>query len=288
MQSGIGEGSSIAGRERSRDSRRFFATHPVFTLREFATERQTTSARVKPLLTYHRRAGHIVSLRRGLYATVWEAAEGAAPDPLLVAAKLTEDATLAYASALTWHGLAHSARFVFPVLSKLPARPALINGVTYRFTLPPAALGERGLVTEVEKKQRDGVTTAVRVTTLERTLVDALDRPTLCGGWEEALHSLEGLAGIYLDGEAVVRYALALQNATLAAKVGYFLETNLAELVGVTTGHIAALRPYAPHTPHYATRERRDAARLVHGWNLLVPVLRGEINGGINGKDGLL
>lgn len=61
----------------------------------------------------------------------------------------------------------------------------------------------------------------VRVTSLERTLVDALDQPDLGGGWEEIWRSLETIEFFDLDG--VVQYTLLLDNATTAAKVGFFL-----------------------------------------------------------------
>ena len=64
----------------------------------------------------------------------------------------------------------------------------------------------------------------MRVTGLERTLVDVLDRPDLTGSWEEIWRSLESLE--FFDIEQVIEYVLLLENATTAAKVGFFLERH--------------------------------------------------------------
>ena len=52
-------------------------------------------------------------------------------------------------------------------------------------------------------------------TSLERTLVDVLDRPDLTGSWEEIWRSLESIE--FFDIEQIVEYVLLLENATLAS-----------------------------------------------------------------------
>ncbi|OGA43455.1 MAG: hypothetical protein A3G24_12650 [Betaproteobacteria bacterium RIFCSPLOWO2_12_FULL_62_13] len=64
----------------------------------------------------------------------------------------------------------------------------------------------------------------MRATTLERTLVDVFARPDLAGGWEEIWRSLETVE--FFDLDVVVQYVLLLENATTAAKVGFFLEQH--------------------------------------------------------------
>jgi predicted transcriptional regulator of viral defense system len=69
----------------------------------------------------------------------------------------------------------------------------------------------------------------VLVTSLERTLVDVLDRPYLCGSWEEIWLSLESIE--YLDMDQVLKYAFLLANSTTIAKLGFFLETHREPLM---------------------------------------------------------
>jgi predicted transcriptional regulator of viral defense system len=69
----------------------------------------------------------------------------------------------------------------------------------------------------------------LRIASLERTLVDALDRPDLSGSREEIWRSLESVEFFNLD--KVVEYGLLLGNATTGAKVGFFLEQHRKPLM---------------------------------------------------------
>ncbi len=253
----------------------FFAAHPLFTTRElegFLASERPAAGRV--LLSYHRRAGHIFPVRRGLWASVpAHRTPGQQPvDSLLVASRLTPDAVVAYHGALTLHGLAHSLREEIVVLSgQAVTSPLRFRGTLYRAVPPPGELpAAEALTLGVETWNRQGLD--IRVTSLERTVVDCLDRPSLSGGWEEVWRSLESL-DVYLDFEKLVDYALKLRTATTAAKVGYFLGENQKRLK-VPQAALDRLRGHLPKRAHYV--QRGASSRLVRGWNLLVPVLAGE------------
>jgi predicted transcriptional regulator of viral defense system len=108
----------------------------------------------------------------------------------------------------------------------------------------------------------------VRVTSLERTMVDVLNRPVLSGGWEEVWRSLESVE--FFDLDKVVEYALLLGNATTVAKVGFFLEQHREPLM-VEEKHLKPLHDLLPRQPHYLNRDKRESGRLVSEWNLVVP-----------------
>jgi predicted transcriptional regulator of viral defense system len=108
----------------------------------------------------------------------------------------------------------------------------------------------------------------VRVTGPERTLVDVLDRPDLAGGWEEAWRSLEAVE--YFDASVVVEYCRLLENSTLAAKVGFFLELH-RDALSVDDRTLTALESMRPAGPHYAFDARGQESRFVRRWNLVVP-----------------
>jgi len=119
---------------------------------------------------------------------------------------------------------------------------------------------------EVQTRERSGV--PVRVASLERTLVDVLDRPHQSGGWEEVWRSLESVE--FFDLDRVVEYAMLLENATTASKVGFFLDQHREELM-VDECHLGALRKMRPRQPHYLDRNRRGPGSLVAAWSLVVP-----------------
>ncbi len=109
----------------------------------------------------------------------------------------------------------------------------------------------------------------MRVTNLERTMVDVLERPELGGGWEEIWRSLESVEFFNLD--QVVEYTLLLKNSTTAAKVGFFLKQHREALM-VNDSHLNALCNLRPRKPHYMIRTPRKPGRLVGSWNLVVPI----------------
>ncbi|MGQ0506811.1 MAG: type IV toxin-antitoxin system AbiEi family antitoxin domain-containing protein [Myxococcaceae bacterium] len=249
-----------------------FARSPVFTHEEFVlahaagTERSPHTA--NNILAHHLAAGHLVRVRRGLYATVPRGvnAAAAAIDPYLVATRLAADAVVAYHAALQFHGKAYSVSNRFTYLTHSRARPLRFRGAEFVPVQLPAAL--RALADAaggvVEHRHAGGT---ARVATLERTLVDVLDAPEHGGGWEEIWRSLESVE--FFDLDAVVAYALKLGSALTVARVGFFLEQHREPLM-VEERHLEALGAHAPGQPRYLD-QRREPGKLVSRWNLVVP-----------------
>jgi len=96
-----------------------------------------------------------------------------------------------------------------------------------------------------------------------------LDRPDLTGSWEEIWRSLESVE--FFDLDQVVEYVLLLENATTAAKVGFFLEQHKETLMA-DDAHLNPLRSLRPRQPHYFVRGKRKGCQWVKDWNLLIPV----------------
>lgn len=251
----------------------FFSTHPVFTTAEatsyLATQGAGSSRTRRNLLHYHARHGHIIPIRRGVWAAVPPGAgsETWRPDPYAVCSKLTSDAVIGYRSALTMHGLSYTTASEYTYLTSRPARVLEWRDLTFRPVLQPAALRRCGaelvLTTTLD---RGGV--SVVVTTPERTIVDVLDRPELVGGWEEVWRAAEAMS--YLNVAITVEYALLLENATTAAKLGLFLESH-QEAFHVDDATLVHLEAARPASPHYADRRARDQGQLATRWNLIVP-----------------
>ncbi len=251
----------------------FFRKHPVFTREELARHMsslgQAGARSQETLLAYHKKAGHIARVRRGLYAVIPAGADAVSypVDLFLVTSKLTADAVLSHHTALEFHGRAYSLNERLTYSSSCPLLPLSFRSHSFRGVKFPRALLRAG-------KQDFGVSAAersgqeIRVTSLERTMVDVLDRPDLSGSWEEIWRSLESVD--FFDLDKVVEYAFLLGNATTGAKVGFFLEQH-GESLMVDKKHLKALRDLRPHQPHYLDRAKREPGRLVTGWNLVVP-----------------
>ena len=251
----------------------FFRQHPVFTGDELAVHLAHIGSNgvrtQEKALAYHTKAGRLRRVRQGLYAVIPPGVDGDTypVDPYQVTARLTPDAVLSHHTALEFHGRAYSVWQHFTYSAERPVemltfRDQVFRGVKFPRALVRAGEEYRGVLT----MERFGM--PLRVTSLERTLVDVLDRPDLAGGWEEVWRSLEAVE--FLDLDEVVKYALLLGNATTIAKVGFFLDSNREPLM-VEEQNLKALRDCRPRQPHYLDRGRRDHGQLVAEWNLVVP-----------------
>lgn len=253
--------------------RTFLQRHPVFTREELAAHiasRGGAGPRTgEAFLAYYTRTGRVVRVRRGLYAVLPPGAdrESHPVNPYLIAARLTTDAVLSHHTALEYHGRAHSLWQHFIYSAARPAKPVTFRSQLFRGAKFPAALlRTKTQHIEVADSEQKGL--AIRVTSLERTLVDVLHRPSLAGGWEEVWRSLESVE--FFDLDAVLEYAFLLGNATTMAKVGFFLQQHRDALM-VDDRHLQPLRDNRPKQPHYMDSSRWQPGRLVADWNLVVP-----------------
>jgi predicted transcriptional regulator of viral defense system len=252
----------------------FFRSHQVFRRAEFeeylgrhGLNGERTAERI---LAYHRSTGRLILIRRGLYGVCEPSALAEEPciiDPYLIAGLAVTDAVLSHDTALQFFGRAYSVRHVFHYTSVKPLPEFSFRSRRFQGTRTPSTL-ERKQQSGfgVQRAERHGV--ELRVTGLERTLVDVLDRPRLTGSWEEIWKSLENVE--FFDLEAVIAYTRLLGNATTAAKVGFFLEQHRASLM-VEDDHLRSLKDLCPRQPQYLDRKGRGPGRLLGEWNLVVP-----------------
>jgi len=250
----------------------FFRAHPVFRFDEF-TAKHTAAGRSrqssKAVLKHHVAGGNLLNVRRHVYAVV---APGMTPetvpvDPYLLCSRLAPDALVAYHAALQLHGRAHSVSRRYTYLCGLRRQPFTFRGDVFVPVLAPApirTLPDFGGGVRTERRQ--GLD--LRVTSLERTLVDLMAAPQHGGGWEEIWRSLESVE--YFDLEAVVSYVEILGSAIVASRVGYYLEQHRKALM-VEKHHLAALQKLRPRQERYFDRRLGVGGKLVRRWNLIVP-----------------
>jgi len=246
----------------------FFAAHPVFRRDEFDDYQKDRSHWTrKNSLAYHCKQGRLLLMRRGLYAVV---PDGVDPhkfhvDSYLLASKLADDAFLSFHTALEVFNKAYSTFQRYTYGSVRAFHPVTLCGFRFEWTSLSKALIEKSqpyfAITTVERAGLD-----IRVTSLERTLVDLLDRPNLGGGWEEVYRSLESVE--YFDLDTIIEYVHLLGKKTTAAKVGYYLQQHSEELM-VEDSHLAELRKLRPKQAFYLERGRSGI--VVRDWNIVIP-----------------
>ena len=251
---------------------RFLNNHPVFRYETFKAFMQKQgaihAASIRQLLSYYHRKGKIARVRRLLYVVTPEA-QPHPWDPYLIASQATQEAILAYHTALEIHGLAYSTFEELTYLTNLPSHGFSFKNQHYRPICQPKVLIDKNqTLFGIETLQRNGM--PIRVTSVERSVVDVLDRADLSGGWEEVTRSLDHL--VTFDAQKVIDYTLLLNKAGLVAKVGYFLE-QLPKHLAVDTKYIEALLPHIPKQPFYmdTARKKKNNGRYIRKWKLIVP-----------------
>ena len=148
----------------------------------------------------------------------------------------------------------------------IKAKPLNFRNSLYQPVVQPIALRSKKLTSwGIETHDRLGID--IQVTSLERTLVDVLDRPDLSGGWEEIWRSLEVIS--YLKFSAILEYVALLKNAGTAAKVGFFLQQHKDQL-SISDSDLDKLRKYKPLKPQRMQRSAKEQV-LVKDWNLYIP-----------------
>lgn len=75
----------------------------------------------------------------------------------------------------------------------------------------------------------------------------------------------------FFDLDQIIEYVFLLENATTAAKIGFFLEQHKETLM-VEDTHLNPLRNMCPRQPHYFIRAKRKGCQWVKDWSLLIPV----------------
>lgn len=252
----------------------FFREHPIFTHADFegfvGRRGNRSPNTVTNMIKQHLDAGHIVRIKRGLYASIPYGADAKIHpiNPFLVAGSLAEDAVVAYHSALAFHGFAYSSSYRFIYLTKHKPKSLEFRGETYQPSVFPSSLlknNQAHSYVNIEDIQGAGIQVASR----ERTLVDVLDRPLLGGGWEEVWRSLDMIERLKVAN--VVEYTLLLGNATTIAKVGFYLEQRKKDF-SVDSKQLETLRKHSPISPHYMGDMEKEQYRFIKAWNLMVPL----------------
>lgn len=248
-------------------SRAFFSGHPVFRREEYARAvgRKAKDNVLTAMLSQHLKAGNIRRIARGVYASVPPhiAAENWIADRYLAAAKLRPRAVIAYHSAFELHGAAYTEAPDVAAIS--PGEPTLFETQDFscRFLgVPKGFLACR----DVQELDRAGL--RVAVTTIERTVADAFDRPDLIGGAEELVQCLALVQRIKDD--VLLRQVKGLSNAAAAGAAGWWLEREQKRL-GVSDKTLASLRALKPNYAQYVLGARKGAAKFIKTWNILLP-----------------
>ena len=184
------------------------------------------------LLSRYQRQGYVSKVRRGLYCVNNIATKLPEANKYQVASAITDSSFVAYHAAMEYHGLGH--QLYYDVVA---GSEQSFNG--FDFDEHHYACHLTRLATGIEHPVGDR---HVRVTSVERTIVDCIDRIDLCGGWEELVNCLRSVQ--YVREEQL---GMPVSEALIGLCKGYAKESVLYLTTdGASDSFNAGWRLYAP------------------------------------------
>jgi len=158
----------------------------------------------------YNKKGLIENVKRDLWVAISPETKRPVPNRYAIGSHAAPGAYVAYHSALEYHGIANQVYHEVYAASVSRFRTFDHDGLTYTHVQSPADIGV------VDKPG------GVRVTDLERTVLDGINDFSKVGGLEELLRSIELIP--LLDGNKLLEYLNAYNKVFLFQKAGYILE----------------------------------------------------------------
>lgn len=214
--------------------------------------------------------GYIERVRRDLYAVISLETGQPIPNRYQIASCTADDACVSHHSAFEFYGYSNQVFYDVYFVTNKRVRSFSYDGINY---FPLATKGTTG-VTDTN--------TGVRVTTLERTVIDSISDFEKIGGLEELLRCLLLIPS--LDSDKLLEALKQHGRAQLYQKAGYILETLKDELAlpesffAECEKHISNSKTYLfPKQPDFVLHKR---------WKLFAPKnLMTIVNKGVNDYD---
>jgi predicted transcriptional regulator of viral defense system len=206
------------------------------------------------LLKSYQKKGYVQQVRRNLYVAINLADKQPVVSKFRVAGRITPSAYVSHHAAFEYYGYANQVSYQVEVSSETPFAPFSFDGNAYAY---------------FAARIKDGVTTGrdgVRVTDMERTILDGIRDFEKVMGLEELLRCLELVPSVRED--KLLLYLAAYNKQMLYQKTGYILRHfrrgyNLSEdFFGECAAHIGK-----------STRYLNGKADGVYNreWRLVVP-----------------
>lgn len=255
----------------------FLAKTPVFSRDDFVTYRDKKKASITPmaikrLLNHYSASGVIVRLRQNLFATNLDKKDSIFPLSYFIAAKLAPDSVLAYHTAMMVRGNSYSMFTRHYYLSLQHIREFNYREQSYKVVAPQKELITKN-VPFIETEVINVLEQKIRVTTIERTLVDSLDNPVYAGGWEELWRNFDNVPTF--KWENLLNYIQILDKPVLYAKLGFYLTKRQQHGLHVPQPLLEELANKVPKQPYYIDAKARFSPNqtwhVIKPWQLIVP-----------------
>ena len=153
----------------------------------------------------------VVKIRRNLYGVTNLATKHIEANRYEVASALSPTAYISYHSALEFYGMANQVFNIMYVASESRFNSFEFDGLSYIYAKSQTDIG---IETPI-------MSYGIRVTSLERTVIDCIDRIDRCGGSEEMLQCFGMI--MHISEAKLMEVLASYDKATLYKKAGFIL-----------------------------------------------------------------
>jgi len=162
------------------------------------------------IIKAYNKKGLIENVKRDLWVSISLETKRPVPNRYAIGSHAAPNAYIAYHSALEYHGIANQIYYEVYAASVNRFRTFEHDGLTYTHVQSP---------TDIGIMVKPG---GVRLTDLERTVLDGINDFSKVGGLEELLRSITLIP--FLDGNKLFKYLNVYNKIFLFQKTGYILE----------------------------------------------------------------
>ncbi|MFA5513896.1 MAG: type IV toxin-antitoxin system AbiEi family antitoxin [Sphaerochaetaceae bacterium] len=230
---------------------------PVFSIRD--VERLTNNIKsAYSALSRMTKRGQVKKIRENIYSYVNPATAQIVATRYQVACAVTNTAYISHHSALEYYGLANQVYYEVYVSSDTKFREFEFEGIAYKYVASKVKNG----VTEAKN------TTGVRITNLERTVIDSIKDFEKIGGFEELINGLEGIH--FLDETKLKIYLDCYDLQVLYQKTGYLLGHYKKEMQ-LSDAFIQYCKSKIGKSTRYLLQKSTNDTYYNSEWKLIVP-----------------
>jgi len=212
----------------------------------------------KEILRRYRKQGFIFQVRRDLYVATDLATKTSLAGKFEIAGQITPSSCLSYHAALEYHGLAHQVFYEMYVSSCEAFKNFDFDGISYVYIPLKSDLGVVRPVTD----------NFVRVTDLERTVIDCINRIDLSGGLEELIQCLAVIT--YIDEFKLLKYLQCFDKQFLYQKTGFMLGYFHKEMK-LSETFFEICKSKIGRSTRYLTDDTQESNTYFKEWKLCAP-----------------
>ncbi len=202
--------------------------------------------------------GLVKKIRQNIYSCVNPATGQVIASRYQIACAVNSTAYISHHTAFEFHGMANQVYYDIYISSDVKFRDFEFNGLTFKSLISKFDDGV------IEAKNTEGV----RVTDLERTVIDSIKDYNKIGGLEELLNCLEAIH--YLDENKLKKYLKKYNIQALYQKAGFILQNYMQEMQ-ISKSFIDYCNGKIGKSTRYLLDDIDDGKCYDDKWKLVVP-----------------